>query len=241
VTRPARNYIIAGTPRTGSSLLCEGLEKTGVAGRPAEVFAPDFRAPWFQRLGLPPDAPFSDYFAAARRHGTGPNGVYGVKIQHMHVRTLASFVGFAGDPDDVLELLFPEARYISIVRRDRRAQALSWFRAIQTNEWARTRAAAGEPATPPEFDEASVKALERAAAEQQGHWDRYFATRGIEPLVVEYESLAASYCNEIARVLAFLRLDDSVAHLIPAPWLTRQADEVTRRWRMQMDGASEPA
>ena len=37
----------------------------------------------------------------------------------------------------VLEFLFPSARYINIVRRDRRAQAISYYRALLSNEWVR--------------------------------------------------------------------------------------------------------
>ncbi|HMF66717.1 MAG TPA: Stf0 family sulfotransferase, partial [Phyllobacterium sp.] len=34
----ARSYVICGTPRSGSTLLCDLLESTGIAGRPASYF-----------------------------------------------------------------------------------------------------------------------------------------------------------------------------------------------------------
>src|SRR3954449_1735628 len=45
--RAATSYLLCSTPRTGSSLLCDALRATGVAGRPEEYF--QFRA----RTGQP--------------------------------------------------------------------------------------------------------------------------------------------------------------------------------------------
>ncbi|WAS92939.1 Stf0 family sulfotransferase [Nannocystis punicea] len=235
--RPARRYVIAGSQRSGSSLLCEGLEATGVAGHPAESFAPDFLDHWFHRWGLVPDCPFADYLAAARRHGTGRNGVFGIKIQYMHVQSLARWAGRPRAGDAVLERLFPGARYVNIVRRDVRAQALSFYRAIHTNQWARTPGVA--PAPPPALDPREVEQLERQLTWQQTSWLQYFAARGIEPFTVYYESLAADYRGQIARVLEFLGLDGATARLLPPPVLIRQADETTRRWREALDGRSD--
>jgi trehalose 2-sulfotransferase len=36
--QPDRSYIVCATPRSGSTLVCHGLEETGVAGRPEEYF-----------------------------------------------------------------------------------------------------------------------------------------------------------------------------------------------------------
>ena len=60
------------------------------------------------------------------------NGVRGVKIHWRHVVSLARTLGFRGDPGVVLEVLFPAAVFVNIVRADRRAQALSLFRAETT-------------------------------------------------------------------------------------------------------------
>jgi LPS sulfotransferase NodH len=127
-----QTYIVASTPRTGSSLLCEGLWQTGIAGRPGEVFAPDFRHLWYRRWCLNPHAGFDAYLRAAASNGTTPNGVFGFKIQWMHVPVLAREAG--ASPDTVLDVLFPGAVFVNTVRRDRRAQALSWYRAEVTGE-----------------------------------------------------------------------------------------------------------
>jgi LPS sulfotransferase NodH len=106
---PHHSYLICSTPRTGSSLLCDALTATGVAGRPEEYF--QFRA----RTGYPrrpqeyfegaADAEIFDilgprtrveedearydpsrferyegYLEWALQAGTTPNGVFGAKV-----------------------------------------------------------------------------------------------------------------------------------------------------------------
>jgi trehalose 2-sulfotransferase len=106
---PERCYLACATPRSGSTLLCEALESTGVAGRPREYFEQlketgvprrpreyfwGLRSPEVIRL-LPHDAEFdresessatwsrddySGHLAAALSDGTTPNGVFGAKL-----------------------------------------------------------------------------------------------------------------------------------------------------------------
>ncbi|GII00051.1 Stf0 family sulfotransferase [Planobispora takensis] len=232
---PVVRYIVAATPRTGSSLLCDGLFGTGVAGRPGEVFAPLFRPVWREHLGLFGHPSFEDYLRAAVRYGTTDNGVYGMKIQWMHVSALAGEAGQEGPPAGVLERLFPGSRFVNIVRRDRRAQALSWYRAGKTREWCRWAGEAPPPTSGLTLDAAAVRSIEDTIAGHQAAWERYFTAEGIEPLTVEYESLVRDYRGEIERVMTFLGLDAGRARTLPAPRLTRQADELTLRWREEMD------
>jgi LPS sulfotransferase NodH len=227
----ATAYIVAATPRTGSSLLCEGLAATGVAGRPNEFFAPDFRTMWRREWGLDDSASISAYVETALRQGTSSNGVRAFKIQWMHVAPLSLELGWPGS--DVLAWLLPGAKFVNIVRRDRRAQALSWFRAIETNEWWRFDNAPAPMA--PALDLDTVLRLEAHIKRQQAAWRNYFAARVVVPLTVEYEALDHDYRGEVARVLQFLGLDASHAEAIPQPRLTRQADAVTTHWRRHLD------
>jgi trehalose 2-sulfotransferase len=106
---PSRCYLVCATPRSGSTLLCDSLESTGVAGRPAEYFEAlketglprrpreyfwELRSPEVLRL-LPAeselgggDAPsptwsredYDRHLWAALHDGTTPNGVFGAKL-----------------------------------------------------------------------------------------------------------------------------------------------------------------
>jgi trehalose 2-sulfotransferase len=106
---PTRSYLVCATPRSGSTLLCETLEATGVAGRPREYFEAlketgvprrpreyfwGLRSPEVIRL-LPPDGQidreseriatwdrdeYVRHLDASVRTGTTPNGVFGAKL-----------------------------------------------------------------------------------------------------------------------------------------------------------------
>jgi trehalose 2-sulfotransferase len=108
-TKPRRSYLVCATPRSGSTLLCEGLESTGVAGRPREYFEAlketglprrpreyfwGLRSPEVARL-LPHDArleaqveqapawsrdDYARHLNACLEEGTTPNGVFGAKL-----------------------------------------------------------------------------------------------------------------------------------------------------------------
>ena len=107
--KPTRCYIVCATPRSGSTLLCEGLESTEVAGRPREYFEElketgvprrpreyfwGLRSPDVLRQ-LPPDSQldrsveqratwdrddYARHLAASLAEGTTPNGVFGAKL-----------------------------------------------------------------------------------------------------------------------------------------------------------------
>jgi trehalose 2-sulfotransferase len=228
-------YIVAATPRTGSNLLCGGLIRSQVAGNPQEYFEPENEAKWRADLGVSMEESYERFVEAAKRYGTRGD-VYGMKIHWCHVADLARNAGFRLRPEDVLEHYFAGAMYINIIRRDRLAQALSWFRAIETNEWFRLGGAA-PPVGPPRLDPDAVSALVLDIERQQSEWMRYFHEHGINALTVQYEELVTDRRGQIARVLAFLGRDPAAAAVIPDPFLTRQADEVTERWRDAMQHA----
>ncbi|WP_046867877.1 Stf0 family sulfotransferase [Microvirga massiliensis] len=232
-------YVVASTPRSGSTLLCEGLEATGIVGRPAEVFAPAFTTMWKRYWSLAPDCSFELYLQSALAYGTTANGVYGLKIHWEHVSELAKACFVTGEPSTVLNALFPGTVFINIVRNDRRAQALSLFRAMETNEWCRFDGAPLPEADVGSlvFDHHRVSMLESAIGAQQAGWERYFAVNRSIVLTIEYEQLDQNYRGEIARVVEFLGGDPTAASDIPEPRLKRQSDEVNRRWRMAMESA----
>lgn len=107
--QPQRSYIVCATPRSGSTLVCHALEKTGVAGRPEEYFEalrhsgrprrpeeyfvgaedPSIRDHLGERsVGSepPPRSPlwsraaYDRYLEWAFEAGTTPNGIFGAKM-----------------------------------------------------------------------------------------------------------------------------------------------------------------
>jgi LPS sulfotransferase NodH len=109
MTPPERSYLVCATPRSGSTLVCQALKETGVAGRPEEYFEallqtgrPRRPEQYFigvddqsirdhlDQLGrsddLPPRSPlwsrsaYDRYLEWVFEAGTTPNGVFGAKL-----------------------------------------------------------------------------------------------------------------------------------------------------------------
>src|SRR4051795_8940354 len=157
-----RSYLIAATPRSGSTLLCELLAATGVAGRPAEHFE-DLQAngrprqprEYFDGVGDPavlellaptePGAPVTPdasrrRCASALREGMTPNGVFATKVMWSYLpdllhglQALPQCAGLRGAA--ALAAAFPGLRHVQVLRRDKGAQGVSLWTAGQTAQW----------------------------------------------------------------------------------------------------------
>jgi len=234
---PAVTYIIASTMRTGSYLLCEGLEHTAVAGHPREIFCPERRANYAGEWRLPSSIGFDEFLRAAIEKGMTDNGVLGMKIHGHHVEPLAKECGVTGEPWLVLRQLFPTAKYIHLRRRNRRAQAISWYRAEVTNQWWRITGVQdwGLTGKEPEFDGAEIHRREIELGRQQSLWDEFFERESVEVLEMDYEKLAADYRGEVARTLAFIGQDLELAKELPEPRMVRQGDTLSEEWERRME------
>jgi trehalose 2-sulfotransferase len=116
----SRNYLVCATQRSGSTLLCELLKDTGVAGNPAEYFEarhdtgrPPHPGDYLYRLprtgvgirddSTPPEAPpysslegiqnYREHLERTFRLGTGTNGVFGAKLMWDQLPELHALAG----------------------------------------------------------------------------------------------------------------------------------------------------
>ena len=208
------SYMVCSVPRCGSSLLCELLCNTEVAGAPTEFFDPELMGRFRERWGA---SSFGDYLTELLRRKTGPNGVFGVKV---HWGQLKDVLG-ASDHTD----LFPGLRYVHMGREDLLRQAISWLRALQTNQWASSHDALAEPA----FDRAQIEFYLDAIREWDAAWEEFFAAHSITPYRVVYERMVEEPVETVRGVLGFLGV--ATTDLEPAPLeLERQADALTDEW-----------
>lgn len=121
------------------------------------------------------------------------------------------------------ELLIPDAKYISLTRRDIIRQAVSLSRAGQTEKWTSENA----EVRPPVYDRGHIEWAIVEIAKHQAGWEDYYALHGIVPLRIFYEDLAADYRGTVRRVLDYLGEDRPVP---PTPSLERLADGLTEEW-----------
>ena len=125
---PHVSYIVCAVPRSGSSLLCDMLAATELAGAPTEYFDDNQREVFAREWGVAPDA--EEYLRRDDREEDEPERrvrAEGVHFDHLlrRVRAVATSTRE-----------FPDLQLVYIRRRDHVRQAVSWARAIQTGQWA---------------------------------------------------------------------------------------------------------
>ncbi len=267
------SYLVCATQRSGSTLLCELLKGTEVAGVPDEYFEalrstglPRQPRQYFEdpRVGdiaerfAPvevdqPEQPgeFEGWFHYALQRGTTPNGVFGSKMMWNYFDDFRSRIselpGFEGRSfTDALTEVFPNLHIIFVRRRDKVSQAVSLWKAIQTQHW-RTGSEVGDdevgddevaqasPGLGVEFDfgvaEYDFRAIDHLVHELHrwdARWEDWFHATGRDPIRVVYEEFTQSRAATIGRVLDALGIDP------PEPEgqrpMKRQADDLSRDW-----------
>jgi LPS sulfotransferase NodH len=263
---PMLSYLVCATPRSGSTLLCELLDQTGVAGRPEEYFEAlrhsgvprrpheyfdhERHANIIERLafrempdGLArPANPLWDpsnygrYLDWTLEQGTTPNGVFGAKLMWGYLGDFADLLrtieGMADLPlPALLSRAFPGLRYIQITREDKVRQAVSLWKAVQTQAWRQGDPSYTGPLDEPVFSFRAINYLVRLHTAHDASWDAYFLGLGEPPqLKVTYEELAADPEPVVHRVLEHLGIPAPDPLPLRSPRLSVQADDLSEAW-----------
>ena len=226
------SYILCGTPRTGSTLLCSLLASTKVAGRPESYFREPDQGRWATRFGVTvgEDGGFEydEFVAGAVRFGTTPNGVFAARVMWGTLPLIVAGL----DPHsrnrsdlDVLEGALGPLRFVHLQRRDVVSQAVSWARAEQTSYWQ----PGDEVRAEPRLNLDQVDDLVRTIDAHNAAWRAWFAAQAVEPLDVEYEALVADMGGTVSRILSWVDVR-APAGWVPDPPHERHADEINADW-----------
>src|SRR5262245_7014717 len=92
------SYIICGTPRTGSTLLCDLLAATKRAGAPDSFYGRKFMADWAKEWQLPSAETMSErdyaiaYLDAAMRAGKAGTPIFGLRLMRENLDELSALL-----------------------------------------------------------------------------------------------------------------------------------------------------
>jgi len=181
----------------------------------------------------PPD--FAGLLGEALRNGTTPNGVFGTKIMWAYFR---DFVRLARRtpgledirPCEVPAAVFPNLRRLVWIRRaDTVRQAVSLWKALQTQQWRRD---SDEEADGPDlrFSFPAVDHLKLRIDEHNEAWQDFFDGCGVEPVKVIYEELVEGYLETLTRVLREIGVPVPDGFVPEPPRMKRQADTLSEEW-----------
>ncbi|WP_281966805.1 Stf0 family sulfotransferase [Roseovarius nanhaiticus] len=208
------SYIICGTPRTGSTLLCDLLASTQVAGNPDSFFMKDVDPFWAERWALPVRNGVSDkgycaaYLKAVIAAGSGQTSIFGLRLMIENLDDLTSMsekvYPDARSDMEGLQFAFGEILYIHLTREDKLAQAISMVKAEQTGLWhigpdgteLERLAQPEEPRYQFNRIASKIEELERFDAA----WLNWFDEQGIIPLRITYETLSQSSIEAVGLI-----------------------------------------
>jgi LPS sulfotransferase NodH len=209
--------VICTSPRSGSSLLCEGLKNTGRAGAPAEYFDDrrEFSEYWRRQFGIPNTV---HYFDGVVVHSSTANGFFGAKLHWTNCRALrralhASVGSKLADVrgrslNELLQAKFASIQYVWLRRRNKVAQGISHYLAICTDLWQISRnewnQRAPDNRQSVDFDLSMIEDCVGWASGYDAEWQGFFDRHKLRPLILYYEEFAQIYDRTIRDVLDFL-------------------------------------
>ncbi|MGB8842753.1 MAG: Stf0 family sulfotransferase [Aliidongia sp.] len=247
MTIPRQSYIICATPRSGSHLLAGGLSSTAACGFPVERFPRVLSGAkptatqldsWVTRA---PDEVSYDheldtaYIKEILELGTTKNGVFGVTIHWFQLQDAIHRIGaYVGNkelsPSAMLSEALPNLSFIWLTRRDKVAQAVSWYKAIESGNYVKRRDYHETSATAEiPFDFKRISAYLSALKSSDNGWKYFFKQADVRPLLIEYEVLVNNYRDTINTVLNFLQIDTKNL-IIDEPKYQKLADDQSREW-----------
>ena len=229
--RPRRpqEYFIGAQDRT---ILRHLGELTSIEGRPS-------RSPLWDRHDYEP------FLRWAIGEGTTPNGVFGAKLMWGYfgdfVSLLREIPAYRELPiQELLPSVFPNLRYVRVVRANKVRQAVSLWKAVQTATWRQEESGsegAGDAAPGAsnghgprlKFHFHAIEHLLDQVLANEACWDAYFEHCRIKPHVVVYEDFTDNYEKTALGVLDYLGIE-SPAGLHFERRMQSQTDDLNRVW-----------
>ncbi|MBZ9857628.1 sulfotransferase [Mesorhizobium sp. CA13] len=247
-------YIICGTPRTGSTLLCKLLASTKATGDPHSFYRRQDVPEWAEEWGLPGRDTMSElefdaaYLNAAIAAGKGRTGIFGLRLMRENLDELSAildriFPGLVSD-EARFERAFGRVLYIHLSRQDKLAQAVSLIKAQQTGLWHvapdGTELERVGPPEEPQYDFGRIKDEVAELEAYDAAWNMWFAKQEVIPLRIGYERLSSDPVATLASICDALGVQSPDAGDIK-PGIARLADETSLDWmrRYHLDAASE--
>jgi LPS sulfotransferase NodH len=229
---PQSRYIIAITPRSGSSYLCDLMTQIDRFGMPNELINQDGLPKSLREApGRTPD----EYLRHILRNRQTENGISGLKASWFQFENFAEYM------DDRHYLA--NFNFIYLTRRDLAAQAVSLYKAVATGIFhTDTKPTADSIARLEslEYDYVRIKYWYDHIVAQEKGWQAYFYENRIYPLCISYEDIENDTLKVLRRIASYVGEDTNSVFLpisgsifkkirnhISAQWTRRFAIELS--------------
>ena len=140
-----KSYIICTSPRSGSTLLCQLLANTNVAGVPNSYFHKPSLTSWMEVHDIAANnfpnrsGTLQAIFEKVRKVGIAETGVFGLRLQGGSINYFLDQLKFLHPEQhcdvDRQNATFGETAFIFLSRKNKLEQAISCVKAMQTGLW----------------------------------------------------------------------------------------------------------
>jgi LPS sulfotransferase NodH len=171
--------------------------------------------------------------------GSTANGIFGLKhsfCEPQFGQLIEIFRQFPKCPSNeqnrtkIWDHAFPNHRHIFMTRRNKVRLAVSWWKAIKSQEWHRR---AGESPKSVDLADAysfdAIHHLYRECSMREAGIQEFFSEGNIVPLTIVYEDFIQEYEKTLRKILEFLEFDPNNVE-IPVPSLAPTADSISEAW-----------
>lgn len=233
---PTKSYRIWHANRSGSTLLCQLLEDTGIAGKPGEHFTLHGESSLCEKFNV---TSYQDLVNQVWSIATTSNGVFADKATgsyHYHKEIITELSKLRGIPrpenyEEIWSDIFPKCKHIIIIRTNKVRQAVSWWKAIQDNQWhiydtQTTRQK--EDFYKDKYDVNALKHLYKESVLRDIANQEYLIKSELNFITVTYEDLVNDPLKVVHTVMEYVGL--SKIDKLPAMRLKRTANSINEEW-----------
>lgn len=191
-----RSVIVTGSFRAGTSFICSMLRKNGLLSIGQEKFSKFSK---FRRDGD------LDAFRKqlSQTFSTSQDGLFSCKLMWPHRNNLSMALGYGRDDAAEMAAMFPDAKWINIVRRDKVAQAVSFWKAKLTKRW-HVKHGTNDAEPDVEYD---FEGIRKAFVELSGHdmlWHDFHARAGTGAPTLIYEDFLTNVDGNLLSLLNYI-------------------------------------
>ena len=190
------------TARSGSTALCNCMEKTGLLGRPQEYF--NTRGCFENLLRESHAFEMSGFINFLRSKFASANGIFGFKTN------FNDFYPFI--KSGVYRQIFTNTKFIFLTREDIVRQAVSLYIASEKDFWHKTQNefvignSHNEKKEVP-FDAQNITSNISSLLYEESNWKIFFQVTNIKPFCVTYEDMALDFPGTVINIANYIGIN----------------------------------
>ena len=244
---PHKSYRIWFSNRNGSTLLCQGLIDTEIAGNPGEHFNKHHHPSLGKLYNVNSYETLKEKLWSI---GSSSNGVFGIKhaVTTDHFNSLCReicklrSIPYSDELNQevIWSDLFPNCKHIFLTRRNKIRQAVSWWKAIKDHKWHLKKEEVHENSKAfyeQHYDYDALLHLFKEAVLRECAIQEYFTRYNIQSLTIVYEDFVANYEATIRAVVDYLEIPYKRLNVPPKysrPTASERSEVWVQRFRREL-------